>query len=206
MPKLLSAAVGVSLAALAAMAIAAACAALAPLRVRDATFTRDGSKLRECIVTGFGRTRINTSLDVQRRKTDASGDVSVERSGWPFRCLTCSRLGEVFLSDGSTYTNLQWPAQTMIRGGIALPPESLDLPMFGKTTWRAVPLVPIWSGLIADAFILWAAATVLRRSLAKFRAHLRRRRGECPRCGYALVSSGICPECGGVHQAGNTAT
>jgi predicted RNA-binding Zn-ribbon protein involved in translation (DUF1610 family) len=57
--------------------------------------------------------------------------------------------------------------------------------------WYAVPIWPI---ALASAFL---PALATRGILLRFRARLRRQRGECPACGYDLrASKERCPECG----------
>jgi hypothetical protein len=63
-----------------------------------------------------------------------------------------------------------------------------------------VPLLPLWPGFALNSlfyatltFLLWSTLTVTRRTL-------RKRRGQCPACGYSrrgLPDAGAkCPECG----------
>ena len=68
---------------------------------------------------------------------------------------------------------------------------------------HVIPTIPIFTGLIADAFVhgvFWILLVhLLRTGLVMRRQETRRKQGFCPECGYSLVSSctnGICPECG----------
>ena len=82
-------------------------------------------------------------------------------------------------------------------GGIAIPAgpwrsnasENVAVP-------RALPLVPIWSGLAADT-VIFAALLFACRVLARaIRNRFRSKRNQCTRCGYRVGDSDICPECG----------
>jgi hypothetical protein len=84
-----------------------------------------------------------------------------------------------------------------IAGGIVLPPRATG-------AWyspRALPVVPIWPGLLAD----WLIATVVLSAATDGAPALRRRyraaRLRCEGCGYSvrgLTAAGrrVCPECG----------
>jgi hypothetical protein len=104
--------------------------------------------------------------------------------GWPLRALWCS-LDAAAIDAGN-------PARPVV-GGFRLSRNGVS-----SADFRALPLMPIWRGLLVDtAFFTgaWAAAIPAFR-LA--RAGLRRFRHRCPRCAYVLgtaFDSG-CPECG----------
>jgi hypothetical protein len=116
------------------------------------------------------------------------------QTGWPWPALACS---------------VHWNTQVRnadiiyaVRGGVQLPRDASFNP-------RAVPLTPVWGGLVADAVvfaaawlsILWAAGAARRRHRA--------RRGRCPHCGYSrsgLASGTLCPECGRNRATGSRGT
>lgn len=93
-------------------------------------------------------------------------------------------------SDG-TFINIKW----LVHGGI---------PLFrGSFTPRSVPLRPIWRGFAFNT--IFYAATLWLLFIAPFHAFrgmrriIRRRRGQCIRCGYDLrgqLPGAGCPECG----------
>jgi hypothetical protein len=63
-------------------------------------------------------------------------------------------------------------------------------------TSLAIPLLPIWPGLLADTLLFSLLADLIWWGFVTFR----RRRlppGHCPACGYDLHGSKVvCPECG----------
>lgn len=76
------------------------------------------------------------------------------------------------------------------------------VPMFG---WIAVPLRPVWPGLLLN-WLAWTAFVWLLWRLVGDRVRMRRakrrrdriERGVCVACGYDLAGLGTCPECGAV--------
>jgi hypothetical protein len=106
----------------------------------------------------------------------------VNAHGWPFLALY------------SWHDKGQYPASGVwrINGGLAIPRAGK------RFDARALPLLPIWSGLLIDTALfasLWALLVNGRQAIRRAR---RTRRGHCPRCDYDLggeLASG-CPECG----------
>ncbi|MEQ8317101.1 MAG: ankyrin repeat domain-containing protein [Phycisphaerales bacterium] len=132
---------------------------------------------------------------------------AVERAyGWPLRCVR--------VSWGFCQEDASFPGEAM-RGGVLI-----EEVMWGKTSVhgsvqpdlnririeerRALPLVPIWSGLAANAVVLstpWLVLVVLLATPGTFVRWRRRRRGRCVACDYpcpegAVVEPDRCPECG----------
>lgn len=77
-------------------------------------------------------------------------------------------------------------------------------PTDGTVMWSAipgrftVPLIPIWGGLLTNSLLvapLVASAYAAWLAALGWRERFRRRRGLCPRCGYACGGT-KCPECG----------
>lgn len=87
------------------------------------------------------------------------------------------------------------------RGGVDLFP----LTGLSQHQRRALPLRPIWPGVLIDTGFyagLWAMLFV---GVSLLRMHRRRRRGQCPRCSYDLrhgLEHG-CPECGWSRSGGD---
>jgi hypothetical protein len=115
-------------------------------------------------------------------------------SGWPFRAfwgwsneptaIEEPSKGVGYLEDGDVR-----------RGLVRLPYLVSRKTYLPKHTW--VPWHPLWPGLFADSLfygLIWGAAFVL---IVTLRRSMRRRRGQCVKCGYDCTNSaGVCPECG----------
>lgn len=83
-----------------------------------------------------------------------------------------------------------------VEGGIPLP-RTGTMPR-GVAAARALPLRPIWPGIVIDTVLFAVSWGAMWLGVSKARYLRRRRCGLCPRCGYDLrgdPASG-CPECG----------
>jgi len=141
----------------------------------------------------------------------ASSDTVVEDArGWPLLALRCTiylhggdnhgaRSGhsarEIFLlqkGDASFGASVR-------SGGIALVTSDGQPDMIGRTA-RALPLIPIWPGFLANTLIFSAPLLVpygLWWAIHLIRRRKRRRRGCCLECGHQLIAGQFtCPECG----------
>jgi hypothetical protein len=69
-----------------------------------------------------------------------------------------------------------------------------------------LPARPLWGALAIDTVAYAAALAVLGSVVTVVRGVVRRRRGRCPRCGYALRPGGllVCPECAWCRPSGAT--
>ncbi len=107
--------------------------------------------------------------------------------GWPLLCLWCS-INEPVIESGV----LGSPS----RDGIVLSRPSSSTSVANV---RILPLRPIWRGLAADAGVYACAWVLVIPTFHIVRAAVRRRRGQCPQCGYDLARhrGAVCPECGG---------
>ncbi len=109
---------------------------------------------------------------------------SVRAYGWPLRCMTArmERWTEE-ISPQNFAMKIVW------RGAWRIELPKKDLP-------AALPLRPIWGGLLVDSMLFgaligspWWVASVVRRR--------RRKKGLCVWCGYDVKGlRGKCPECG----------
>ncbi|MGP1346867.1 MAG: hypothetical protein ACTS3F_09420 [Phycisphaerales bacterium] len=123
--------------------------------------------------------------------------------GWPFLCLY-SRIHE-HRDDALAL------AGRPVTGGIRLPPRKIPLTtsqaaisqarnpnQLTLREARALPLIPIWPGLLANTAIYAAALWLLTLAPLRLRRTLRARKGHCPHCAYDLnnLTTDRCPECG----------
>lgn len=113
--------------------------------------------------------------------------------GWPCPCLWLQVHAKSF--DNTVF-------EDELHGGILLSGQpSAVIPRF-----RALPMRPMWSGLIINAIVFSATWMVLLLAPACLRRSLRRRQGRCLKCGYDLrdkIADG-CPECGSGRDAAVT--
>jgi len=104
--------------------------------------------------------------------------------GWPLPALWCS-LDAAAIDAGN-------PARPVVGG--------FRLSRNGTTSgeFRALPLMPIWRGLLVDTAAFAVACAVALAGFRLIRALLRRLRNRCPRCAYMLgpAFTAGCPECG----------
>ncbi|MFG0284143.1 MAG: hypothetical protein ACF8R7_06940 [Phycisphaerales bacterium JB039] len=104
--------------------------------------------------------------------------------GWPFKALSCSVRWQRQISNANIiYT---------VRGGVQLPRDADFNP-------RALPLTPIWAGLLADVAIFGGLWLLGAWSVRAARRRWRMRRLRCAHCGYSVVGlppGAACPECG----------
>ena len=90
----------------------------------------------------------------------------------------------------------------LVDGGIMLAEPQGTQTRTSLATARAIPLRPIWRGLIINTLIgaaLWFGLLTLGLwGWRSIRGTNRRLQGACVKCGYDLrgVTGGVCPECG----------
>jgi len=109
----------------------------------------------------------------------------IQAHGWPIPAIR-------FRFENTQGTS-KAPAGPII-GGIELPPAKTG-------AWyspRALPMIPIWSGLLVNLGTWSLVWLLLLLSLAALTRRSRRRRGACFSCGYDLTGAAHerCPECG----------
>lgn len=69
----------------------------------------------------------------------------------------------------------------------------------GGKRWSVTPRLPLrpwWPGFAINILVFAAGSFVVLSGAAAWRRGLRRRRGLCETCGYALAGLAKCPECG----------
>jgi hypothetical protein len=105
------------------------------------------------------------------------------RTGWPFRCLR-----------GGWWHDEQTKTSRYV--------DSIELPHteWVMRTWEGelLPRRIIWPGLALNTIFYTAILWLLIPGPFALRRLIRRRRGQCPACGYDLkhVEHESCPECG----------
>lgn len=102
-------------------------------------------------------------------------------AGWPMRALWGY---EHFLPDGR-------------RTGAGL--RLVGMPHPAGDQLVAITFMPAWPGLLVDTLIYAALWWTVLVTPGAIRRRLRRRRGQCPACGYdrqRLDAGALCPECG----------
>ncbi|MCC6676791.1 MAG: hypothetical protein IT436_06570 [Phycisphaerales bacterium] len=133
------------------------------------------------------------------RAPDPEADPSItwagviqDARGWPMPALGCEW----------TYDSNQmfrWPPPTQpwlpLSGGIALKSTTASN---DPSTFRALPYLPIWPGLLADTAFYAILISLAVFTVGRVRGFLRLRRNRCPSCGYSLagLTTPGCPECG----------
>lgn len=88
-----------------------------------------------------------------------------------------------------------WTMHVQVFGGITLT-NDLAWPIAELGHLRALPLRPIWPGLLANTLLYATLSWLLFGGYRRARASLRLRRNHCPRCNYDLRGLPGCPECG----------
>lgn len=119
-----------------------------------------------------------------------SWHVSRWRAGWPLPMMEGGDYSEIHSQQGEPATGKQHLVSLKLWW-------SADL----KRIWR-LPLAPVWGGAgIAANWAAWSGAIGLIFLPGAIRRTMRRRRGQCLRCGYPKGEGPVCPECGGSQAA-----
>jgi hypothetical protein len=122
-------------------------------------------------------------------------EVSEVAVGWPFRCLTGGMMiKEVWIAESDSFNR-----ELSIFTCVPLGPITIDGVTGYLGTVPVLPLRPLPAQLVGNAAIFATVGFLAVRvtlTLMGLRAHLRRRRGLCPRCAYRLVDGATCSECG----------
>lgn len=126
-------------------------------------------------------------------------EYSETQAGWPLRAWRCRNYGDVERATATSVTTVAKTGLNPIVGGIALTPFSPG-PM--AATWRALPYVPMWPGVVGNAALYAAALGLLIAGPGWVRRRIRRRRRQCEACGYPIGTSPVCTECGAAVSSG----
>ncbi len=174
------------------VAVAWGCVVAVPIALRPGEITiqelsADYQQI-QCIQRAFGRTRetwgeryalpvvIDTGSPFGQRPAVSSW----ERTGWPMRALYCSTSAHELAYTTDDGEVLAAGSEGKIDDGIELSPErfavsSSPLPV---TTWRALPLRPIWPGFAVNTIIYAALVWLFFAGVYQTRRYIRRRRGQ----------------------------
>ncbi|MCA9285244.1 MAG: hypothetical protein KDA22_08530 [Phycisphaerales bacterium] len=115
-------------------------------------------------------------------------------AGWPAPCLVGAEIYGWPLGDlDATISSGLWFIIPLAPGGVGRFGEA---PPFSLWKGLTLPVRPMWRGLLLDCLFFGAAIGLVRSALVLGRARVRRARGRCPACGYVLMGSPRCPECG----------
>lgn len=134
------------------------------------------------------------SVERATRELPLWAGVVQDARGWPFRALRCEWHFDAAGASASEGRSI--PRSTGVTGGIEL--AAVPVTMSPYFIVRALPLAPIWPGLIGDTAVFTPVLWVLTGGIGSTRRLLRLRGNHCPSCGYSLagqISPG-CPECG----------
>lgn len=135
--------------------------------------------------------RLNTFQNLSLRSNVPPPRFPVDDArGWPMRCLSCTIVidGDKVLSDGAI--------DTVLLDGV--PPANRTYPDDITRRLRAIPLRPIWTGMIFNTLLYAGVIWSTTAGLFAVRGWYRRRGQLCPSCRYDLrgQSQAGCPECG----------
>lgn len=122
--------------------------------------------------------------------------VGIEHAtGWPCLTVWCDWTCESVAKD----ERLLLIPQYVSYGGIPISASPANVGTIRPYELRALPLRPIWLGLIVNTAFYAALSAALWAGLIAFRSWRRAVRGRCTRCNYNLTGLGPgtpCPECG----------
>ena len=155
--------------------------------------------------TGFGVTVVDVLSEARGSRSKdwyldegtEFGSIYLYRFGWPLRSLQWVQHG----TGGPRALALVRDAEARAgwRKGIAVPDI---IPARGERLTRRIPITPVATGFIVNAFLYGTVLWLLTLGPFNARRVIRRKRGLCIKCGYDLRghSAGggeaVCPECG----------
>jgi hypothetical protein len=113
------------------------------------------------------------------------GEGVEDARGWPWLAMSCEFSHVTTPGSGLTMRTTH---------GIELSPPGSDY-----ATGRAIPLRPVWAGLLCGSCTYGTAVGLMWHGVRMMRKRVRKLRGRCVRCNYdrtGLVAGHPCPECG----------
>lgn len=72
--------------------------------------------------------------------------------------------------------------------------DDANVPKWAEGT--QLPLYPLWLGFAVNSLVWGGAMPPLILAARSVRGLVRRRRGQCVKCGYPVGTSPVCTECG----------
>ncbi len=185
------------------VAVAWGCVVAVPIALRPAEITiqemsADYQQV-QCIQRTFGRTRetwgeryalpvvIDTGSPFGQRPAVSSW----ERTGWPMRALFCSTSAHELAYTTDAGEVLAAGSEGPIDQGIKLSPErfAVSTSPVPVSTWRALPLRPIWPGFAVNTIIYAALACLFSAGVYQTRRYMQRKRDDGHNaCGYASAA------------------
>ena len=172
--------------------VAWGCVVAVPIALRPAEITiREVSadyQQVQCVQRAFGRTRetwgerfaLPVVIDSGSPFGQRPAVSSWERTGWPMRALYCSTSAHELAYTTDAGEVLAAGSEGEIDDGIELGPERFAVPSSPLlvTTWRALPLRPLWPGFAVNTIIYAALSWVFFASASQARRYIRRKCGQ----------------------------
>ena len=115
--------------------------------------------------------------------------------GWPLRSVWCE-----YRFDKQSSTTRDGAIVHQATGALNLPGWPWNQAAWrvssGTYICKALPLLPLWPGLVVNAVVYALALGTTHRGFDYARRLARRRKGACIQCGYPMGGTMRCPECG----------
>ena len=185
------------------VAVAWGCVVAVPIALRPAEITiqemsADYQQI-QCIQRAFGRTRetwgerhtLPVVIDSGSPFGQRPAVSSWERTGWPMRALYCSTSAHELAYTTDAGEVLAAGSEGKIDEGIELSPErfAVSTSPLSLTTWRALPLRPLWPGFGVNTIIYAVLAWLFFGGLFQARRTIRRKRDDGHNaCGYSSAA------------------
>ena len=174
------------------VAVAWGCIVAVPIALRPGEITiRELSadyQQVQCIQRAFGRTRetwgeryaLPVVIDSGSPFGQRPAVSSWERTGWPMRALYCSTSAHELTYTTDAGEVLAAGSEGKIDDGIELSPErfAVSTSLLHVSTWRALPLRPIWPGFAVNTVIYAALAWLFFAGATQAHRHIRHKRGK----------------------------